>query len=69
GAPTAADWRRLSARWRGELDARIARLTRLRDDLDGCIGCGCLSTTQCPLRNPLDRLSEEGAGPRLLDPG
>jgi MerR family redox-sensitive transcriptional activator SoxR len=69
GAPTAADWRRLSARWRGELDARIAKLTRLRDDLDGCIGCGCLSTTQCPLRNPLDRLAEEGSGPRLLDPG
>lgn len=67
-APTAKDWRALSARWRGDLDDRIAKLTRLRDELDGCIGCGCLSATACPLRNPLDTLSEEGPGPRLLDP-
>jgi MerR family transcriptional regulator, redox-sensitive transcriptional activator SoxR len=67
--PTAEDWRRLSARWRAELDERIRRLTRLRDDLDGCIGCGCLTTSHCPLRNPHDVLSEEGPGPRLLDPG
>ncbi|HEV7368838.1 redox-sensitive transcriptional activator SoxR [Arenibaculum sp.] len=66
--PTAADWRTLSARWRGELDDRIARLTRLRDQLDGCIGCGCLSMEACPLRNPWDELSEQGPGPRLLDP-
>jgi MerR family redox-sensitive transcriptional activator SoxR len=43
-------------------------LTKLRDYLDGCIGCGCLSVRQCPLRNPWDVLSEQGAGPRLLDP-
>jgi MerR family redox-sensitive transcriptional activator SoxR len=67
--PTAEDWRRLSARWRTELDERIRRLTKLRDDLDGCIGCGCLATSHCPLRNPHDVLSEEGPGPRLLDPG
>jgi MerR family transcriptional regulator, redox-sensitive transcriptional activator SoxR len=66
--PTAEDWNRLSAHWRNELDDRIARLTRLRDELDGCIGCGCLSTKACPLRNPWDELSEQGAGPRLLDP-
>ncbi len=66
--PTAEDWAELSARWREELDARIRRLTRLRDDLDGCIGCGCLSTRHCPLRNPGDELAEEGPGPRLLDP-
>ncbi|MDH4571629.1 redox-sensitive transcriptional activator SoxR [Salinicola acroporae] len=54
--PTAADWRRLSERWRTALDERIAQLTLLRDQLDGCIGCGCLSLSQCPLRNPGDVL-------------
>ena len=66
--PTAADWEELSRRWRGELDARVARLARLRDQLDGCIGCGCLSVRDCPLRNPSDALAEQGPGPRLLDP-
>ncbi len=66
--PTNADWERLSRSWRDELDDRIARLQRLRDQLDGCIGCGCLSLAVCPLRNPGDRLAEEGSGPRLLDP-
>lgn len=66
--PNAADWRKLSAKWRAELDDRIRKLTKLRDELDGCIGCGCLSIRDCPLRNPWDVLSEQGAGPRLLDP-
>ena len=66
--PTAADWTRLSRRWRAELDARIARLTHLRDELDGCIGCGCLSLRQCPLRNPHDRIGDEmGPGANTLD--
>lgn len=67
-SPTAADWRAFSQSWRVELDERIRRLTQLRDQLDGCIGCGCLSIDNCPLRNPLDVLSENGPGPRLLDP-
>ncbi|WNG38668.1 redox-sensitive transcriptional activator SoxR [Archangium violaceum] len=66
--PTVEDWARLSASWRAELDGRIQRLTRLRDQLDSCIGCGCLSLASCPLRNPWDELSEQGPGPRLLDP-
>ena len=66
--PTSEDWKQLSARWRSQLNDRIARLTRLRDQLDGCIGCGCLSVDTCPLRNPWDRLGADGAGPRLLDP-
>ena len=66
--PTAEDWNRLSADWKEELDQRIVKLTRLRDQLDQCIGCGCLSLQHCRLRNPLDELSEQGAGPRLLDP-
>jgi len=67
--PTAKDWEWLSTHWRGELDRRIDRLTRLRDELAGCIGCGCLSIETCPLRNPGDALAADGAGPRLLDPG
>jgi MerR family redox-sensitive transcriptional activator SoxR len=67
--PTDQDWRKLSARWHADLDERIAKLSRLRDHLTGCIGCGCLSMKQCPLRNPWDELSADGPGPRLLEPG
>jgi MerR family redox-sensitive transcriptional activator SoxR len=66
--PTGEDWKKLSAQWKADLNDRIARLTRLRDQLDSCIGCGCLSLGVCPLRNPWDKLSGEGPGPRLLDP-
>jgi MerR family redox-sensitive transcriptional activator SoxR len=65
---TAQDWRKLSQTWRSLLDERIARLTKLRNELDGCIGCGCLSMQECPLRNPWDTLAAEGPGPRLLEP-
>ena len=65
--PDAADWARMSKAWQASLDARIAALTRLRDNLNGCIGCGCLSIKACPLRNPGDVLSEDGPGPRLLE--
>ena len=65
---TADDWRALSKTWRRQLDDRIARLTKLRNQIDGCIGCGCLSMQECPLRNPLDTLGAEGPGPRLLEP-
>lgn len=66
--PTAKDWGAMSARWRKELDARITRLTKLRDELTSCIGCGCLSLDSCPLYNPDDRCSKRGPGPQLLDP-
>ncbi len=66
--PTAADWRRVSAGWKEDLSARIARLEALRDQLDHCIGCGCLSVKSCPLHNPDDALGAEGSGPRRLDP-
>lgn len=65
--PTVKDWTRLSAIWRAELDNRIATLTRLRDQLTGCIGCGCLSLKTCPLRNPGDKARERGPGARLFD--
>lgn len=65
-SPTKADWTRLSARWRDDLDARIDQLQRLRDDLDGCIGCGCLSLKSCTLYNPGDWLQITGPGARRL---
>lgn len=65
--PTARDWARLSAKWRSDLDERIETLTRLRDQLSGCIGCGCLSLKTCPLRNPGDKAREQGPGARLFD--
>ncbi len=64
--PTKADWERLSRRWRADLDERIALLERLRDNLTGCIGCGCLSLQTCKLYNPDDTLAAEGPGPRKL---
>lgn len=64
--PTKADWTRLSTAWKADLQERIAQLIRLRDQLDECIGCGCLSLADCPLRNPDDELAAEGPGPRLL---
>jgi MerR family redox-sensitive transcriptional activator SoxR len=68
-SPTKADWGRLSRSWRARLDDRIAALERLRDDLDGCIGCGCLSLRSCSLFNPDDVAAAEGTGPRyLLEP-
>lgn len=67
--PTRADWTRLSRSWRPRLDEQIERLERLRDDLDGCIGCGCLSLQRCGLFNPDDRAGRQGAGARYLEPG
>jgi MerR family redox-sensitive transcriptional activator SoxR len=64
--PTRADWVRLSAAWRADLDDRIAQLERLRDDLSDCIGCGCLSIDRCRLANPSDVLGNQGPGPRVL---
>jgi len=64
--PTAADWRRLSQSWRPRLDHRIAELERLRDRLDSCIGCGCLSLRVCQLSNPDDVAASLGSGPQWL---
>jgi MerR family redox-sensitive transcriptional activator SoxR len=66
--PTKADWTRLSKAWRGRLDEQIDALVALRDGLDSCIGCGCLSLARCRLYNPDDRVAEGGSGARLLPP-
>jgi MerR family redox-sensitive transcriptional activator SoxR len=65
--PTKADWTRLSRGWRPRLDERIAQLERLRDTLDSCIGCGCLSLQRCNLSNPGDMVASRGPGPVFLD--
>ncbi len=63
----ASDWERLSRNWKADLNERIAKLTALRDQLTSCIGCGCLSMSDCPLRNPYDALSEKGNGAYLIE--
>lgn len=64
--PSERDWERLAASWRPRLDAQIGMLERLRDRLDGCIGCGCLSLRHCTLINPDDELAAHGPGPRTI---
>jgi MerR family transcriptional regulator, redox-sensitive transcriptional activator SoxR len=66
--PTKADWTRLSHQWRSRLNEQIERLERLRDRLDSCIGCGCLSLQKCTLQNPGDYVSSRGPGAVYLDP-
>ncbi len=66
--PTKADWTRLSRAWRPRLDEQIQRIERLRDQLDSCIGCGCLSLRNCALRNPHDVMATRGPGPVFLEP-
>jgi MerR family transcriptional regulator, redox-sensitive transcriptional activator SoxR len=66
--PTKADWSRLSRAWRPRLDEQIARIERLRDQLDSCIGCGCLSLRSCALRNPQDVVAPRGPGAVFLEP-
>ncbi|NQZ32356.1 MAG: redox-sensitive transcriptional activator SoxR [Oceanospirillaceae bacterium] len=65
--PSMQDWQLLSTLWRDDLNARIAYMVKLRDSLTGCIGCGCLSMTNCPIYNPEDKLSVEGCGAVILD--
>lgn len=64
--PTQKDWARISRTFRTSLDERIETLERLRDRLDGCIGCGCLSLKNCELYNPNDKAARKGAGPRFV---
>ncbi|MCU1529973.1 MAG: transcriptional regulator, partial [Frondihabitans sp.] len=61
--PSRADWHRISAEWDAHVETRILELTRMRENLSGCIGCGCLSLGTCGLLNPDDALADEGPGP------
>ncbi len=64
--PNDGDWSVLAEDFRGEIDDRIERLLTLRDHLDGCIGCGCVSLDVCMLYNPDDAAAALGPGPRYL---
>ena len=64
--PTLKDWKKLSQDWEEVLEGRISLLLKLKSQLNSCIGCGCLSLSDCPLRNPEDILFSQGSGPRLL---
>lgn len=63
-----SDWHKLTLAWKSMLEDRIASLLQLRDQMETCIGCGCLSLTECRLRNPDDMLAQMGPGPQLLQP-
>ncbi|MDO6618834.1 redox-sensitive transcriptional activator SoxR [Shewanella sp. 6_MG-2023] len=65
--PTPEDWALLSTKWQNQLTRKINYLTNLRDSLDGCIGCGCLSMKNCPIYNPNDELGNNDAGAVILD--
>ena len=64
--PTRDDWNKLSNQWLPRIDEQIAELELLRDRLDGCIGCGCLSLDTCELYNLGDRAARRGSGARFL---
>lgn len=64
--PSATDWSKIATSWRPRLDRQIEELTRLRDKLDGCIGCGCLSLDLCAIYNSNDTIAKNGPGPRYL---
>ena len=66
--PSRSDWARLSQDWRPRINEQIERLERLRDKLDGCIGCGCLSLETCSLQNPDDLVAARGPGAAYLEP-
>jgi MerR family redox-sensitive transcriptional activator SoxR len=64
--PTKRDWQRLTRALRSGVERRIAELEALRDQIDDCIGCGCLTLENCGLLNPSDRIAASGPGPRFL---
>ena len=65
--PNQKDWQKLASAWKKELNARIAYLEKMRDYMTGCIGCGCLSMTRCPIYNADDKLAAQGSGPVILE--
>ncbi|MCG7534228.1 redox-sensitive transcriptional activator SoxR [Pseudoalteromonas sp. OOF1S-7] len=65
--PSKEDWARMSSVWRAQLDEKIAYMERVRSMVDGCIGCGCLSMSRCPMYNPDDVVAQAGNGAVLID--
>ena len=65
--PTVDDWAALGRFFSADIDHKIEQLQRLKQNLDGCIGCGCLSLEKCALYNPEDRVAAQGPGPNLFN--
>ena len=66
--PTKADWTAISRSWSKRLDEQIEALSALRDKLDSCIGCGCLSLARCRISNSEDAAGQNGSGAAFLPP-
>lgn len=67
-AATKRDWDRVAKKWQTDLDRKMSRLQALKNNLSGCIGCGCLSMKKCQLLNPEDKLKEQGQGAQRINP-
>lgn len=65
-APTRREWTAMSRSWKRLVQRRIDQLVALQSDLDGCIGCGCLSLQRCSIFNPSDEAAGEGSGSRWV---
>lgn len=65
--PNQKDWQKMASAWKDKLNARIAYMEKMRDYMTGCIGCGCLSMSKCPIYNAEDKLAAEGSGPVILE--
>jgi len=65
--PSRADWEALSTKWTHDLDRRIAHLAKVKQELDSCIGCGCLSLDTCSMFNPGDELASSLTGTSKLE--
>ena len=61
-SPSTTQWKVMSTKWKDRLQQRIDNLLKLKDQLDTCIGCGCLSIKSCSLRNPEDKAGKDGDG-------
>ena len=66
--PSESDWKKLGKVWDTVLTEKLILIKKVKSQLGQCIGCGCLSLKDCPLRNPEDELSKKGSGPLLLIP-
>jgi MerR family redox-sensitive transcriptional activator SoxR len=64
--PSATEWNRVARSWQHRIDEQIADLQRLKNQLTGCVGCGCLSLTKCGLYNRDDMAARRGPGARYL---
>lgn len=60
------DWDKVARKWQKNLDGKMAKIQSLKNNLSGCIGCGCLSMEKCHLLNPNDKLQKQGSGAQRI---